>query len=172
MLSLVSVGTLRSFTAKLLSGWLSANLCWCMGLFLPRRRTLQFLLFKCRTLHFPSSQIPLCPAVQPVFRQSKLPSTAKSVLHPLASEGVVGDSVKSLPKVQRQYSSLFPHPQSQSCKAINQVDQTKFLLHKFVMTTPNLLVFTVQTSQCLFQGGEKLSWVIFCLVSSYFFVVC
>jgi len=43
MVKLVSIRTPRSFSAKLFSSWVAPSVYCCMGLFLPR----------CRTLHFP-----------------------------------------------------------------------------------------------------------------------
>ena len=57
MFSLVSTRTPRSFSAKLLSSWVALSIYWCMGLFFPRCRTLQFSLLnfmRSLSTHFPS----------------------------------------------------------------------------------------------------------------------
>ena len=40
--NLVSTGTPSAFSAKLLYRWVSPSVCWCLGLFVPRSRTLYF----------------------------------------------------------------------------------------------------------------------------------
>ena len=44
MFNMVSTRTSSSFSAKLLSSWSAPSICWCMGLFLARCRTLHFSL--------------------------------------------------------------------------------------------------------------------------------
>ena len=53
--------------AKLLFGWSDSSMCWCMGLFLPRCRTLHLHLLNCmRFLLAPFSRLstPFCMAAQ------------------------------------------------------------------------------------------------------------
>jgi len=59
MFNLVSTRSPGSFTAKLLSSWSAPSMRWCMGLFLPRRRTLHFSLWNLEDASQPIS--PACP---------------------------------------------------------------------------------------------------------------
>jgi len=57
MVNLVSTRTSRGFSANLLSSWAAPSIYWCMGLSLPRCRTLHFPLLNCMrflSAHFSS----------------------------------------------------------------------------------------------------------------------
>lgn len=80
MFNLVFTRTPTSFSARLHCSCVAPNTCWCLGLFLPRYRTLHFLLniMRCLSAHFSSLWRSIRMTVQP-SRVSAAPSSFVSL---------------------------------------------------------------------------------------------